>query len=489
MTKIVFLLTLLFSITANASWTTKSSWVSDLSQKEFKNLLGNTIAPEGNLDHSSSLKGTGSDSIDWRNKDGHNYLGPVMNQGNCGSCVAFAAIATVEAQFSISSKASWLKPSFSPQALFSCGGGACDRGWQLSPAAGYIKRKGIVDSSCAPYISGSTGDDLACKEFCTDQKARTHKIEDFEKPTGGFFGRAEAVKKALKNGPLMTSMRVYDDFVSYGGGIYKSASNKMVGGHAVSIVGFNDAEKYWIVRNSWGAGWGENGFVRVSYDDKSGIGSETYLFNVNPEEDAVTFVSPSENEYVSGVTNLKIQFVKDTNFMIKIKNSKTLSTAAIECEKTTETNCVSTLDTTLLENGKYELIAQSTATNTQSVVRSFTILNTVPEMSIAASGFEVDLSQVLKNRIEFNVNTTSTPVQIQKLEFVVQDLNGVEITTRETDVVLPKMKLGFRTNVLKNGKYVFFFRAIMNVSGKKYIQESNKFNVETINNGGGDTRG
>ena len=68
--------------------------------------------------------------LDWRNKDGVNWISPILNQGNCGSCVAFAAVGVLESQVNITSGIPGLNPSFSTQALFACGGGGCESGWE-----------------------------------------------------------------------------------------------------------------------------------------------------------------------------------------------------------------------------------------------------------------------------------------------------------------------------------------------------------------------
>ena len=136
-----------------------------MSDFEIKRLLGSLDRPAGNALFED--RNMVNDSIDWRNVNGVNWLGPVMNQGNCGSCVAFASVATLEATYRINSGLPWLSPTFSPQQLFNCGGGACSFGWRPANAASFLEKRGIVDAACAPYESGSTGEDVMCKKnFC-----------------------------------------------------------------------------------------------------------------------------------------------------------------------------------------------------------------------------------------------------------------------------------------------------------------------------------
>lgn len=312
----------------NANWIARPTSVSNLSDIEIKRLLGSKDMPVGNelfYDRNKS-----NESLDWRNVSGTNWLGPVMNQGNCGSCVAFASVATLEARYRISMGPLWANPTFSPQQLFNCGGGACDYGWQPGSAASFLKKTGIVDNACAPYLSGSTGEDVSCSQMkCADQAQRTYKIANFSTPSS-WGGNAEKVKAALKTGPLVTTMTVYSDFMTYAGGIYKHVTGGREGGHAISLVGFNDQERYWIIRNSWGTNWGENGFARISYDDDSGIAGSTWAFDINQDKSYFTIVTPEEHTYVSGTTDIKVEMQNPTATTIHM-NGAGETTVLNEC--------------------------------------------------------------------------------------------------------------------------------------------------------------
>jgi len=76
-----------------------------------------------------------------------------------------------------------------------------------------------------------------------------------------FNGVAAIQQELMTNGPLQAGFTVYNDFFSYSSGVYKPTSSTEAGGHAVEIVGWNTDSNgvYWIVKNSWGTGWGLNG--------------------------------------------------------------------------------------------------------------------------------------------------------------------------------------------------------------------------------------
>lgn len=454
----------------NAGWIARDNHISQLSDVAIKRLLGaNDRPPGGGLfeDRTKAL-----DSIDWRNVNGVNWLGPVLNQRNCGSCVAFASVATLEAQYRISSTLPWTSPTFSPQQLFSCGGGSCESGWYTSSAAAFLKSKGVVDSACAPYESGLTGEDLQCRRsFCQNQSERTYKIADYSNPSMR-GGSSAKVKEALKKGPVMTSMTAYDDFLVYSSGIYNSVSSKSVGGHAVSIVGFNDEERYWIVRNSWGVDWGENGFVRVSYDDKSGIGDNTWAFQVNPENNYISIVSPKNHEYVSGTHTIVVNTSKPAASQVVIKGDTDAVTIS-SCEGAVTTECGTAYDTTTLKDGRYEVYAK--VGDKKSQVKELLVVNNTPNSTITFKGIRgVDLSKPQKGRIEFDIDIKISPVVPKLVTFYVEDENGKIVASRLTDEVVEHMRLGFRTNTLPNGNYKIYYVAETPFNGTMVSAVSNK---------------
>jgi len=457
----------------NANWIAKDNRFSKMSDVEIHRLLGSNDRPAGNgLFEDRKMA---NDSIDWRNVNGTNWLGPVMNQGNCGSCVAFAAIATLEATYRINSALPWLAPTFSTQQLFNCGGGSCDFGWRPGNAASILKNKGVVDSACAPYESGSTGRDVQCKkQFCQNQTERTYKIADSTSPSF-WGGSATKVKNALKKGPLVTTLTVYEDFLFYSSGIYKSVSKHSVGGHAVSLVGFNDEGRYWIVRNSWGSDWGENGFIRVSYDDKSGIADNTWAYQTTPEDNYISIQSPTDHEYVSGQKNIQIGLAKAATSEVVI-SGETDTLNLTGCLGAQTQSCTQSLDTTSLKDGRYEVYAKTG--DKKSQVREFLIINHEPQTSITFSGAEdVDLSRPQSGRIEFNIDVKAHPVVPQKVTFMVEDLNGKVMLKRVTDEVVEQMRLGFRTNAIPNGKYRIYYKAETPFNNQMVTNISN---IETI---------
>jgi C1A family cysteine protease len=197
---------------------------------------------------------------DWRNVRGRRYITPVRDQADCGSCVSFAACATVEGTLAVEKQ---LQIDLSEAYLFYCVAAKQGRrcggemgGWYPKKALEAIKDGGVPDEACFPYRPG----DQRCAVINNWQR-RAVKIAEWTP----LHRPAEMKQWIAKRGPVMGSMQVYEDFQIYAGGIYKYAAGDALGGHAISVVGYNEPERYWVIKNSWGPDWGESGFCRIGY--------------------------------------------------------------------------------------------------------------------------------------------------------------------------------------------------------------------------------
>ena len=215
---------------------------------------------------------------DWRNAGGASYVTPIKDQGGCGSCVAFGTIASFEARTQIAAQDPYLGVDLSEVHLWFCygpshGAGACPDGgwWPDSSFPGLIP--GIVPSSCFPY----TDQNQPCN-LCADAKIQLTQTSAWQT-----LSSQAAMKQFIaQTGPMTACFTVYEDFYYYyTGGVYEynpQTSGSVVGGHCVSIVGYSDAGKYWVAKNSWGSGWGEQGYFQIGYGN-CGIDSEMWGIN------------------------------------------------------------------------------------------------------------------------------------------------------------------------------------------------------------------
>jgi len=211
-------------------------------------------------------------AFDWRSVAGKNYVTPIRDQKQCGSCVAFGSVATVESNVRVHKHQPTLNIDLSEADLFFChdgvSGGSCAGGWNVNPALTVFKNAGVPDEKCFPY----TDHDQPCKR-CTDWKSRVTKIKAFHAIT------VVASMKAwlAKYGPLVTCFTVYNDFFSYHSGVYHHVSGALAGGHCVCCIGYNDPGRYWICKNSWGTAWGDHGFFKIAYGQ---VGIDAMMWGV-----------------------------------------------------------------------------------------------------------------------------------------------------------------------------------------------------------------
>lgn len=221
------------------------------------------------INNSNSLHNTYllPDIIDYRNYNNTNYITSIKYQYSCGSCVAFAAISVIEAQY----KLIGYTLDLSEKDLFFCKGRRnCNNGWYLYDVSRILIDNKISEEKNCPYFEYM----YTCTSTCHNN--RLFGIKNYY-----YIDTFYSMKLWLyKQGPLLTRMNVYKDFFSYKRGIYKKSSNQFVGGHAVAVIGYNDIEEYWICKNSWGRYWGENGFFRIKYGE-SGIMPFAYGYEID----------------------------------------------------------------------------------------------------------------------------------------------------------------------------------------------------------------
>jgi C1A family cysteine protease len=207
------------------------------------------------------------------------YVTAVRDQGDCGSCVAFGTVATVEGTTRLQAKDPALDVDLSEAQLFYCyaaaEGRGCSTGWWVDPALDAIRDHGLVGESVFPYVAG----DQACRvDDGGPDECRT--VESYTSTSAPDRMKAWLATK----GPLVACFLVYEDFYAYRSGVYRHVTGAAVGGHCVSIVGFDDDADCWLAKNSWGTGWGERGFFRIAYGE-CGIDAEMWGVAVPSSDD------------------------------------------------------------------------------------------------------------------------------------------------------------------------------------------------------------
>ena len=220
----------------------------------------------------------------WKNYNGKDWTTPAKNQGQCGSCWAFAAIETLESIINIREDHADLDPDLSEQYVLSClpESGSCRGGdpyeaflYMMETTSQGNYHNGALFESCFPY---QANDEVPCSDKCENWEEFLVPILDCGYwHTDGSSEDIEAIKtQVMETGPVTTFMMATDNFKEWWlsnhdpEDYYPYPGHVQGINHCVEIVGWKDDSSignggYWIVKNSWGKYWGYDGFFNIEY--------------------------------------------------------------------------------------------------------------------------------------------------------------------------------------------------------------------------------
>lgn len=243
-------------------------------------------------------------TFDWSNVNGSllhkgiNFLEPVMDQQECGSCYAVSSTRMLTARHRIAQRNTSLAPWSINFPLF-CSeyNQGCKGGYSILNAK-WSRDVGLLPENCMQYSSSGT-----CRLECDIRNMKGPRYHAANhRYVGSWYGNStdRSIQEELyRNGPLVLGLEPSQDFMFYAEGVYKTPNPgafKMLSengaewqqvDHAVLVVGWGEdhtGQKYWRVQNSWGEDWGENGFFRIARGSNE-AGIETSAEAADVEED------------------------------------------------------------------------------------------------------------------------------------------------------------------------------------------------------------
>jgi C1A family cysteine protease len=197
------------------------------------------------------------------------YYTSIKNQGSCGSCWAFAAVGLLE---SMILKKDGIEVDLSEQYMLSC------NPWGWGCNGGYWPNDMLVDpgaamESCFPYVATV----VPCQPCPTPYQIQSWSFvtQDNVVPDTALIKQAIYTYGAVSAGVYVSAF-----FQWYTGGVFnKCKRNPRWTNHAIILCGWDDAKGAWLLKNSWGTGWGENGFMWITYGcDLVGEGANYFIY-------------------------------------------------------------------------------------------------------------------------------------------------------------------------------------------------------------------
>jgi len=236
---------------------------SDMSEREFKTkMLMPTLKSWAKVDINTKRSvQQPSGAIDWVARG---MTTAVKNQEQCGSCWAFSATETIESVNLIAGKISQ-SGTLSPQEIVDCdtNDSGCSGGWPSDAMQWVINQGGQDTEASYPY----TGQDGTCAESSGTIGATISAVHTVASDESVIYQQLQSV-------PLSICCDA-SQWSNYAGGVLTASQCGTSIDHAIQLTGYSPNQGgYWIVRNSWGADWGENGFIYLQYgQDTCGITS------------------------------------------------------------------------------------------------------------------------------------------------------------------------------------------------------------------------
>lgn len=183
----------------------------------------------------------------------------------------------------------------------------------MNHALDYMRVKGLATDKCFEY----KGDNETCEKMCKDpvkEKVGSYCV---------VFGEDDIKREIMKNGPVVAVTQVYSDFLSYKKGVYTKGDDvpRFSGMTSVKVIGWgvesgseselNQGSKYWIIENTWGEGWGENGYAKISSGQEFFF--EQYAYSIKTQNELLKAQAAANAKAKDGSAKKKEEDIPDMN--------------------------------------------------------------------------------------------------------------------------------------------------------------------------------
>eukprot|EP01065_Artemidia_motanka_P038790 TRINITY_DN47638_c0_g1_i1.p1 TRINITY_DN47638_c0_g1~~TRINITY_DN47638_c0_g1_i1.p1 ORF type:complete len:326 (+),score=113.93 TRINITY_DN47638_c0_g1_i1:62-979(+) len=235
---------------------------------------------------------TPPDSIDWRNNAGRNWCTKGMNQHipkYCGSCWAMASTSSLSDRLNILRKGAWPEVQLSVQTAVYCVSNGCMGGDAINVYE-YAHASGLPSDTCQNYIAKGNGKECTAQHICEncspiDQlPSMCPVVTNYTKFMVSEYGYIEGstVQERVANmkaeiaarGPISCNIDATSKLEKWGLDVWNTPEATSVytekatqsTNHVISVVGYGSTpagQQYWVIRNSWGSYWAENGFYKM----------------------------------------------------------------------------------------------------------------------------------------------------------------------------------------------------------------------------------
>ncbi len=203
------------------------------------------LSSEGNV--------SGRSRFNWRDLG---KVPPVRNQSSCGSCWAFAAVGALESSYLIRNGLTF-DVAEQHQVSACSDAGDCKGGW-WGPVFRYYLTDGAPKETMDPYRAANTScrslSSLPYRAMNWGYVTIKHEIPSI----------AEIKAAVSTYGPLAVAVRATPSFQAYTGGLFEDDDTGKIN-HGVLLVGWSDSMRAWLIKNSWGTLWGQNGYMWIRY--------------------------------------------------------------------------------------------------------------------------------------------------------------------------------------------------------------------------------